>query len=193
MAEPTLQAFRNNVNVEGLGRPNRFIVTVTPPTDAPSDADLEWNDQYSYLVRSITEPSVTVGSIGAQWNGSHMFLPGDVAPQEAITIECWNDASGLHRNFWESWANIAVVNPITNTHADSNPDTYQGLIQLDRIDLRDNSVSSSKYIHYCFPTNVSGTEFNYDSVDTIESFTVTLNYGVFNDQPDPSSGFATTD
>ena len=147
----------------GGARPNLFRATVNFPGYAEGDVELT-----SFLCKAAQLPASVMNPIDVPFRGRQLKIAGD------RTFEPWtptiiNDTDFSVRNAMERWmnginahqANTGLVNPVD----------YQADLIVEQID-RDESVIKTYNFRGCFPTNISAIDLNYETVDTIEEFTV---------------------
>ena len=71
----------------------------------------------------------------------------------------------------ERWMN--GINSHNANTGFNDPADYQTDLSVDQLD-KDGLVIKTYYFRSCFPTVISAIDLNYDTVDTIEEFTVTF-------------------
>ena len=147
----------------GGARPNLFRATVNFPGYAEGDVELT-----SFLCKAAQLPASVMNPIDVPFRGRQLKIAGD------RTFEPWtptiiNDTDFSVRNAMERWmnginahqANTGLVNPVD----------YQADLLVEQLD-RDESVIKTYNFRGCFPTNLSAIDLSYETVDTIEEFTV---------------------
>jgi hypothetical protein len=147
----------------GGARPNLFRATVNFPGYAEGDVELT-----SFLCKAAQLPASVMNPIDVPFRGRQLKIAGD------RTFEPWtptiiNDTDFSVRNAMERWmnginahqANTGLVNPVD----------YQADLIVEQLD-RDESVIKTYNFRGCFPTNISAIDLSYETVDTIEEFTV---------------------
>ena len=147
----------------GGARPNLFQVTINYPGFANGDPELT-----SFLVEAASLPGSTFGIIPMAFRGRILKLAGDRTFGEWSTTII-NDTDFAIRNAIERWMNGI------NAHAENtglvNPVDYQADLVIEQLD-RDGSTVKTYNFRGCFPINVSAIDVSYETVDTIEEFTV---------------------
>ena len=147
----------------GGARHNLFRATVNFPGYAEGDVELT-----SFLCKAAQLPASVMNPIDVPFRGRQLKIAGD------RTFEPWtptiiNDTDFSVRNAMERWmnginahqANTGLVNPVD----------YQADLLVEQLD-RDESVIKTYNFRGCFPTNLSAIDLSYETVDTIEEFTV---------------------
>lgn len=101
-----------------------------------------------------------------------MKIAGDRQFQP-ITLTVINDADWVVRNAFERWMNL--MNQHGENRGASRPSEYQVDMILEQLD-RNGDVIATYTLIGTFPSDVSPIELGYDQIDTIEEFSVTLEY-----------------
>ena len=147
----------------GGARPNLFKVTINFPGFANGDAELT-----SFLCEAAALPGSTFGIIPVFFRGRILKMAGDRTFAEWTTTII-NDTDFAVRDPIERWMN-GINAHATNTGL-TNPIDYQADLVVEQLD-KDESVVKTYNFRGCFPVNVSAIELNYETVDTVEEFTV---------------------
>jgi hypothetical protein len=155
-------------------RSNLFRVTLP---DLPG----ELTDQFSYLCKGAQLPSSTLGLIEVPFMAGRRFkLAGDrTFPEWTTTII--NDSNFRIRQALEE---LQKLYGVTDYESDISKERTGGsstdfnTLEVEQYDLAGNVVY--KYTLFnCWPSEISTIDLSYDSVDTIEEFTVTWSYDYF--------------
>ena len=88
---------------------------------------------------------------------------------KAWTVTVLNDTDFNVRNAMERWMN--GINAHQNNTGLTNPLDYQTDLVVEQLD-RDETVVKTYNFRGCFPTNVAAIDVAYETVDTVEEFTV---------------------
>lgn len=149
----------------GGARPSLFQVQITNPINGLADFKIP------FLVKAASLPASSVGSYIVPYFGRQIKFGGD------RTFEDWNvtvinDEDFAIKNAMEAWLN-AINSHTTNTRA--LPQDYKSDAQIvqyskDMLPLRQYTFRG------IFPINVSAIDTSWETVDTIEEFTVTFQY-----------------
>ena len=147
----------------GGARPNLFKATVNFPTYAAGDVELT-----SFMCKGAQLPSSVTNVIDVPFRGRQLKVAGD-RTFEPWTVTIINDTDFAVRDSMERW-----LNGINNHKANSgltNPVDYQADLIVDQLDRDGNEIKTYNF-RGAFPVNISNIELNYETVDTIEEFTV---------------------
>tara|TARA_R100001126_G_scaffold79453_1_gene47880 strand:+ start:175 stop:702 length:528 start_codon:yes stop_codon:yes gene_type:complete len=151
----------------GGARANMFKATINFPAYAGGDAEFT-----SFMVKSAGLPASNLGIIEIPFRGRILKIAGD-RTFEPWTITILNDAQFKVRDSFETWMN--GINEHVNNTGLVNPIDYQADMIVEQLNA-DGSTAKTYTLRAAFPTNVSQIDVSYDSNDTIEEFTVELQY-----------------
>ena len=180
----TITDFKSRL-VGGGARANLFEVELVFPEglgirNTGTDGEL-----YRFMVKGAELPGSTVSAISVPFRGRQLKVSGDrtFAPW---TITVINDTNFTIRNTFEKWMNF--MNRNDDNAGVITPSQYQKELvvhQLGRGTANDNTlpgigdqipVHKSYKFYGAFPTDITPIPLSYDSVDTIEEFSVTFEY-----------------
>lgn len=147
----------------GGARPNLFKATVNFPGYAGGDVELT-----SFLCKAAQLPASVMNVIDVPFRGRQLKIAGD-RTFETWTATILNDTDFTIRNSMERWMN-GINSHAANTGL-TNPVDYQADLVVEQLD-RDESVLKTYNFRGAFPINVSAIDLNYETVDTVEEFTV---------------------
>lgn len=151
----------------GGARPNLFKVICNFPADAQGDAELA-----SFLIKGAALPASVMAPIEVPYRGRKLKIAGD-RTFEPWTITVINDTGFVTRNAFERWMNS--INEHVANIGIANPTDYQTDMTVQQLD-KDDAVIKQVEFRGVFPTNISQIELNYETNDTIEEYTVELQY-----------------
>ena len=147
----------------GGARPNLFKATVNFPAYAGGDVELT-----SFLCKAAQLPASIMNVVEVPFRGRQLKIAGD------RTFETWtttiiNDTDFNVRNAMERWMN--GINAHSANTGLTNPVEYEADLIVEQLDKDGETVKTYQF-RGCFPTNVAAIDVNYETVDTIEEFTV---------------------
>lgn len=181
----TINDFRSKL-VGGGARPNLFECELS----FPEGLGITIDDDFRFMVKAAQIPGSTISTIPVPFRGRTLKVAGD-RTFDPWTITVINDTNYKIRNAFEKWMNFM------NRHDDNagviTPAAYQRemkVFQLGRGVVNENGASGASlpstasnmpvlktYKFYgCWPSDVTPMELSYDSSDTIQEFSVTLQY-----------------
>lgn len=149
----------------GGARPNLFRAIINFPAYAAGDVELT-----SFLCKAAQLPPSVMNVIEVPFRGRQLKVAGD-RTFEPWEITVLNDTDFTVRNSMERWMN-GMNNHSENTGL-TNPVDYQADLIVEQLD-KDGSVLKTYTFRGCFPTNVAAIDLNYETVDTVEEFGVTM-------------------
>ena len=147
----------------GGARPNLFKATVNFPGYAGGDVELT-----SFLCKTAQLPASVMNVMEVPFRGRQLKMAGD-RTFEPWTVTILNDTDFTIRNAMERWMN--GINAHQANTGLSNPVDYQADLVIEQLDRSGDTLKTYNF-RGCFPTNVSAIDVSYETVDTIEEFTV---------------------
>jgi hypothetical protein len=147
----------------GGARPNLFKATVNFPVYAEGDVELT-----SFLCKAAQLPASTMNVVNVPFRGRQLKIAGD-RTFDVWTVTILNDTDFSIRNAMERWMN--GMNAHSANTGLTNPVDYQADLLVEQLD-KDESIVKTYNFRGCFPTNIGAIDLNYDTVDTVEEFTV---------------------
>jgi hypothetical protein len=179
-SDRTITDFKTKLSGGGA-RANLFEVELY----FPDGLGLVSDDVSRFMVKGAELPGSTVSAISIPFRGRQLKVSGDrtFAPW---TITVINDTNFTLRNSFEKWMNF--MNRNDDNAGVITPSNYQKEMyvhQLGRGTVNQNQIPKTAdqipihktYKFYgAFPTDITPIALSYDSVDTIEEFSVTFEY-----------------
>lgn len=177
----------------GGARPSLFQVQVNFPIalELPANptpggqADAE--RKLTFMCKAASIPASTIAPIEVPYWGRKMKVAGNrTFPEWSITII--NDEDFSVRHAFEEWMQAINLHSdnLRGNGASSSPSTYKG-DAIVRQFAKDEETPIRKYrFQGCWPSEVSAIELDWDTTDTIEEFTVTLQYDLWELDPNLS-------
>ena len=179
----TLDAFKGRM-IGGGARPNLFECELYFPDDAIPEGTTRdaLTDRTRFLVKAANLPASNISPINIPFRGRNLKVAGD-RTFDPWTITIINDVDFSIRTAFERWMNL--INKHEDNAGLTNPTSYQKDLyvkQLGRAEVQGATPTSDARVPVLkqykflgtFPTNVSDIALSYDSSDTIEEFSVTL-------------------
>ena len=154
--------------VGGGARPNLFEVELAFPEEIAIDNDVK--DKARFLVKAAALPASNITPIDVNFRGRILKIAGD-RTFDTWTITVINDTDFSIRSAFEKWMNS--INRLSDATGANNPADYQEDAYVHQLD-RDGSTLRTYRFYDVFPTQISQVDLSYETVDTIEEFTVEL-------------------
>ncbi len=152
----------------GGARPNLFEVELAFPDSISIDNDVK--EKSRFLVKSAALPASNITPIDVNFRGRILKIAGD-RTFDTWTVTIINDTDFAIRSAFEKWMN--VINRLSDATGFNDPAEYQEDAYVHQLD-RDGSTLRTYKFFDIFPTNISQMDLSYETVDTIEEFTVEL-------------------
>ena len=180
-SERTIDKFKSRLT-GGIARPNLFEVVLAFPDGVVDESVSDIDPKTRFLVKAAALPASNIAPISVPFRGRQLKIAGDRTFDE-WTITVINDTDFAIRGSFERWMNS--MSKVSDNAGNINPEDYTRdafVYQLGRSAVDAQSQSSEQnmpvlrtYKFYSvFPTNVSQIDLSYDSSDSVEEFTVTL-------------------
>ena len=154
--------------VGGGARPNLFEVELAFPEEIAIDNDVK--DKARFLVKAAALPASNITPIDVNFRGRILKIAGD-RTFDTWTITVINDTDFAIRSAFEKWMNS--INRLSDATGTNNPADYQEDAYVHQLD-RDGSTLRTYRFYDVFPTQISQVDLSYETVDTIQEFTVEL-------------------
>lgn len=172
-----INTFRSNM-AKGGARPNLFQVTLSPPPIPGVSLGLP----LSFMCKAAGIPELTVGVVELGYWGRKVKFAGNRSFAEwQITV--YNDEDFLIRDSFERWSN-AMSSITTNDStqrtagATSAPSSYVANASVTQYTKDGKPASTYNFVNV-WPSVVSSIELDWDTNDSIETYTVTLQYDYY--------------
>ena len=154
--------------IGGGARPNLFEVELAFPEEIAIDNDV--NEKARFLVKAAALPASNITPIDVNFRGRILKIAGD-RTFDTWTITVINDTDFAIRSAFEKWMNS--INRLSDATGTNNPADYQEDAYVHQLD-RDGSTLRTYRFYDVFPTQISQVDLSYETVDTIQEFTVEL-------------------
>ena len=150
----------------GGARPNLFEVELVFPDPIAIENDVK--EKSRFLVKAAQLPASNITPIEVNFRGRILKIAGD-RTFDTWTVTVINDVDFSIRSAMEKWMNF--INKMEDATGAQDPAAYQPDAYVHQLD-RDGSTLRSYKFHDVFPTNISAVDLSYETVDTVEEFTV---------------------
>ena len=150
----------------GGARPNLFEVELVFPDPIAIENDVK--EKSRFLVKAALLPASNITPIEVNFRGRILKIAGD-RTFDTWTVTVINDVDFSIRSAMEKWMDF--INSMEDATGAQDPAAYQPDAYVHQLD-RDGSTLRSYKFHDIFPTNISAIDLSYETVDTVEEFTV---------------------
>ena len=150
----------------GGARPNLFEVELVFPDPIAIENDVK--EKSRFLVKAAQLPASNITPIEVNFRGRILKIAGD-RTFDTWTVTVINDVDFSIRSAFEKWMNF--INKMEDATGAQDPAAYQPDAYVHQLD-RDGSTLRTYKFHDVFPTNISAVDLSYETVDTVEEFTV---------------------
>ena len=150
----------------GGARPNLFEVELVFPDPIAIENDVK--EKSRFLVKAAQLPASNITPIEVNFRGRILKIAGD-RTFDTWTVTVINDVDFSIRSAMEKWMNF--INKMEDATGAQDPAAYQPDAYVHQLD-RDGSTLRTYKFHDVFPTNISAVDLSYETVDTVEEFTV---------------------
>ena len=152
----------------GGARPNLFEVELDFPEEIEIANDVK--DKSRFLVKAAALPASNITPIDINFRGRILKIAGD-RTFDTWTVTVINDTDFAIRSAFEKWMN--QINKLSDATGAQDPADYQEDAFVHQLD-RDGSTLRTYKFFDVFPTNISQVDLSYETIDTLEEFTVEL-------------------
>ncbi len=163
----TITDFKSKLTGGGA-RPNLFEVELAFPEQIEIANDVK--DKSRFLVKAAALPASNITPIDINFRGRILKIAGD-RTFDTWTVTVINDTDFAIRSAFEKWMN--QINKLSDATGAQNPADYQEDAFVHQLD-RDGSTLRTYKFFDVFPTNISKVYLSYETIDTLEEFTVEL-------------------
>jgi|TARA_R100001463_G_scaffold29488_1_gene67016 hypothetical protein len=150
----------------GGARPNLFEVELVFPDPIAIENDVK--DKSRFLVKAAQLPASNITPIDVNFRGRILKIAGD-RTFDTWTVTVINDVDFAIRSAMEKWMNF--INKMEDATGAQDPAAYQPDAYVHQLD-RDGSTLRTYKFHDVFPTNIAAIDLSYETVDSVEEFTV---------------------
>ena len=163
----TITDFKSKLTGGGA-RPNLFEVELAFPEQIEIANDVK--DKSRFLVKAAALPASNITPIDINFRGRILKIAGD-RTFDTWTVTVINDTDFAIRSAFEKWMN--QINKLSDATGAQDPAEYQEDAYVHQLD-RDGSTLRTYKFFDVFPTNISQVDLSYETIDTLEEFTVEL-------------------
>ena len=150
----------------GGARPNLFEVELVFPDPIAIENDVK--EKSRFLVKAALLPASNITPIEVNFRGRILKIAGD-RTFDTWTVTVINDVDFSIRSAMEKWMDF--INSMEDATGAQDPALYQPDAYVHQLD-RDGSTLRTYKFHDIFPTNISAIDLSYETVDSVEEFTV---------------------
>ena len=150
----------------GGARPNLFEVELVFPDPIAIENDVK--EKSRFLVKAALLPASNITPIEVNFRGRILKIAGD-RTFDTWTVTVINDVDFSIRSAMEKWMDF--INRMEDATGAQDPALYQPDAYVHQLD-RDGSTLRTYKFHDVFPTNISAIDLSYETVDSVEEFTV---------------------
>ena len=150
----------------GGARPNLFEVELVFPDPIAIENDVK--EKSRFLVKAAQLPASNITPIEVNFRGRILKIAGD-RTFDTWTVTVINDVDFSIRSAMEKWMDF--INSMEDATGAQDPALYQPDAYVHQSD-RDGSTLRTYKFHDVFPTNISAIDLSYETVDSVEEFTV---------------------
>ena len=154
----------------GGARSNLFEVELSFPKAVQVDGLNDILQKARFLVKTAALPASNIAPIEVPFRGRVLKIAGD-RTFDTWSITVLNDTDFSIRSAFEKWMNF--INKVSDNTGSTNAEEYQADAFVHQLD-RDGSTLRTYKFYDVFPTQISQMDLSYETVDTIEEFTVEL-------------------
>jgi hypothetical protein len=128
-----------------------------------------------FLCKAASLPASNIANVEVQYRGRPVNFAGERTFQP-WTVTILNDTSFGLRNAFETWQ--SGIQRYAATEGKTNPVDYQVELEIQQLDRNGATLKTYKFSD-AYPINIGEIQLSFDSVNTIEEFTVEFQYNYF--------------
>ena len=121
-----------------------------------------------FLVKAAQLPASNITPIEVNFRGRILKIAGD-RTFDTWTVTVINDVDFSIRSAMEKWMDF--INSMEDATGAQDPALYQPDAYVHQLDSDGSTLRTYKF-HDVFPTNISAIDLSYETVDSVEEFTV---------------------
>jgi len=168
-----LDDFRKNLG--NVVRPNRFIVTVTPPSAFTNKYGSGYDlANLKYRVKSTEIPSRSIGEFEYKYYGLSLKLPGDTNYGD-FNITFINENTWKTRSLFEDWQSL-ILTSMDNSKEFAINILFDSKILIEQYDAKGDTAIAAYEFFSVYPKEVGSIELSMETANTVEEFQVTFGY-----------------
>ena len=166
-----ISSFKNNGLMYGGARASLFEFILSPPLVLSVNASVPLR----FTCRAASIPASTVGQIDVPYFGRKIKLSGDRTFADwSITV--MNDEDYLVRKMFEEWLNVLNSHEGNKRKKEANFNSYKAPDSTVIHYGKDGEPINAYTFVGLFPTEVSAMELDWDTTNSIQTFSVNLAY-----------------
>jgi hypothetical protein len=167
-----IRDFKSNGLVYGGARPSLFEVYLTLPTALQVDQVSQ--QKFTFACRAAQLPASSIESIDIPYFGRKIKVAGDRTFAD-WTVTILNDEDFGVRSMMEQWTNALNRLESNIRQPDLTIENYKTDIDVIQYG-KDGSIIRAYQLVGAFPTSVDSIDLDWDTTNTVETFTTTFAY-----------------
>ena len=168
-----INSFKQNGLIWGGARPSLFEVIVSAPPNIGIETTTS-TARMAFLCRAAELPEMTLSNIEVPYFGRKIKVAGDRSFAD-WTVTVMNDEDFIVRSMFEAWSN--AINRIIANVRDINLNAEQYKTDVSVIQYgKDGTLLRGYTLVGAFPTTISAISLDWDTQNTVETFTVNFSY-----------------
>lgn len=168
-----INSFKQNGLIWGGARPSLFEVIVSAPPNIGIETTTS-TARMAFLCRAAELPEMTLSNIEVPYFGRKIKVAGDRSFAD-WTVTVMNDEDFIVRSMFEAWSN--AINRIISNVRDLNLSAEQYKTDVSVIQYgKDGTLLRGYTLVGAFPTTISAISLDWDTQNTVETFTVNFSY-----------------